>query len=74
MADGHGMADMSGGTGLGKKGRERLEGTDRHLNLTLVSARLPDWTIIKIAFSSQAKTTVSSQLGALLLIPVTTAF
>lgn len=35
MADGHGMADMSGGTGLGKKGRERLEGTDRHLNLTL---------------------------------------
>lgn len=23
MADGHGMADMSGGTGLGKKGRER---------------------------------------------------
>lgn len=35
MADGHGMADMSGGTGLWKKGRGRLEGTDRRLNLTL---------------------------------------
>jgi len=28
MADGHRMADMSGGTGPGKRGRERLEGTD----------------------------------------------